>query len=45
VKNINFLLMKRLKKKQLNGVYKGVIEQVDQHGNLLLIMRLRIIKK
>ena len=26
VKNLNFLLMKRLKKKQLNGVYKEVIE-------------------
>jgi hypothetical protein len=37
--------MKRLKKKQLNGVYKEVIELGDQHGNLLLIMQLKIIKK
>ena len=37
--------MKKLKKKQLNGVYKEVIEQADQHGNLLLIMQLKIIKK
>ena len=43
--NLNFLLMKILKKKQLNGVYKEVIELVDQHGNLLLIMQLKIIKK
>jgi len=37
--------MIRLKKKQLNGAYKGAIELVDQHGNLLLIIQLKIIKK